>query len=164
MRCCSRLCIGDHIESLLNLMGTWTSESVQWCIAMTYKSALLAVVSAFSSVCTALLTVSTPVLSRLSCGQYMVWNKDIVILLILFNCWRFPLTSWYLWSCIFTGAMSSSPSPNHCFITAKLDGVKGKWWFWASTCWDLSCFIQKIIKCRPFCSHVSEENNSRISS
>lgn len=130
---------------------------------MTYNSALLAGVSAFSSACAEILTASRPTLSRLPCGQYVVWNKDTVIFLILCNSCRFTMTSWYLWSCIFTGVMSSSLSLKNCFITAKSDGVEGKCWFWAGTYWDLSCCIKKITKCRPFCSHVSEENNSRIS-
>lgn len=65
----SRLCIWDHIQTLLNLMGTWTSETVQWS-AITWNSALLAMVLAFSSARAELLTVSTPALSAFPCRPH----------------------------------------------------------------------------------------------
>lgn len=63
--------LGPH-PRLLNLVGTWASQTVCGGSAVTYSSALLAKVSALCSVCAALLTVSTPTLLRLPCGQYTV--------------------------------------------------------------------------------------------
>lgn len=56
--------------------------------------------------------------------QYAVWNKDTAIFLIMFNSCRFKMTSCYLWSCIFTGVMSSFLNLKDCLITAKWMGSR----------------------------------------
>lgn len=76
-RCCSKLCLWDHIQGPLNLMGTWASQTVCGGSAVTYSSALLAKVSALCGVCAALLIVSTPALLRLPCGNMQCEIKTL---------------------------------------------------------------------------------------
>lgn len=106
-RCCSRLCIWDSIQGRLNWMGTQTSEAVWWFSSDTQLSSAGRGFSFLQCTCCFSYCLNTRSLSRLPCGQYAVWNKDTAIFLILFKKWRFKMTSWYLWSCIFTGVMSS---------------------------------------------------------
>lgn len=130
---------------------------------MTYNSALLAGVSAFSSACAEILTASRPTLSRLPCGQYVVWNKDIVIFLIY-------LTPADLrWHHDIYDLVFSQVSCHHLLVwrTASLQlnrmGWRGNAGFELGPTGTCHVVLKKITKCRPFCSHVSEENNSRIS-
>lgn len=153
----SMLCIWDHVKSLLNLMETCVSVTA-WCHSNEHNSADKQRSWLSPGLSAELATVSTPTLSGLPYGWYMVWNKDTAIFTSLFNSCRFTMTSWYLWSYIFTGVTSSSLSLNSCFIAVKWDGVERKFWFGAGTFWDLSCCIRKVTKYRPFFCHVSEEN------
>lgn len=109
----SKLCIWSRIKSLLlNSMETRASETI-WCRSMRHNSALQAEVLVSSRAwCWASYCLNTHTLRIALCVIHAIF-------VILFNSCRFTMTSWYLWSRIFTGATLSPLSLNSCFIAVK---------------------------------------------